>query len=566
MVEVNSKEEEVVIALGSNVGNRIRNFEHALQRMRKSGIQITRHACLYETEPAYVIDQPHFLNSAVRANTKLSPQKLLQTLKEIERDMGRTAGIRYGPRPIDLDILFYGDQTVDTDTLRIPHERIWERPFVLGPLTDVLGHDTENDDVARFWHDSSGFSGGIFEAWEKSKSGPGGIMRRVLPVAGELRDWSGKTWVMGVLNVTPDSFSDGGKFVDVKSAVDRSRSMLADGVDIIDIGAQSTRPMAEKLSPEQELSRLIPVLDAVVDLPEIEGKLISVDTFYSEVASEVAKHGANIVNDVSDGRLDPDMHKVVAGLEIPYVAMHMRGDPSTMQNSENLSYVDVCADVARELCECVGEAELSGLPAWRMIVDPGIGFSKNTEQNLDIVNGLKYIRGEIGKKRLAVSRVPLLLGVSRKRFLGEICSQPNAAQRDAATVACVAAGVFGGANIVRVHNVRDNRDAVRVCEAYPIRQTVYMLIFHFLELDIKYFDLGLPHPDATDDNKVTIESAEATLKYNVAIKCATITPDEARVKEFGLKSMWKSPQLVCSSKFQISKKLALMIIRSTDHS
>ncbi|CAA0814587.1 Folate synthesis bifunctional protein [Striga hermonthica] len=228
--------------------------------------------------------------------------------------------------------------------------------------------------------------------------------------------------------------------------------------------------MAEKLSPEQELSRLIPVLDAIGDLPEIEGKLISVDTFYSEVALEAAKHGADIVNDVSGGRLDSDMHKVVAGLKIPYVAMHMRGDPSTMQNSENLTYSDVCVDVARELCVLAGEAELSGLPAWRMIVDPGIGFSKNMEQNLDIVNRLKDIRGEIGKRRLAMSRVPVLLGVSRKRFLGEICSQPNAAQRDAATVACVAAGVFGGANIVRVHNVRDNRDAVRVCEALMRRR------------------------------------------------------------------------------------------------
>ncbi|GER31871.1 dihydropteroate synthase [Striga asiatica] len=191
-----------------------------------------------ETEPAYVIHQPHFLNSAVRANTKLGPLKLLQTLKDIERDMGQTAGI--------------------------------------SPLTDVLVHDTENDDVARFWHDSSGFLGGIFEAWEKW--GPRGIMRRVLPVSSGLWDWSEKTWVMG------DSFSDGGKFVDVKSVVDRAKSILADGADIIDIGAQSTRPMAEKLSPKQELSRLIPVLDAVMDLPEIEGKLISVDTFYLEVA------------------------------------------------------------------------------------------------------------------------------------------------------------------------------------------------------------------------------------------------------------------------------------------
>lgn len=466
-VEVNSEEQEVVIALGSNVGDRLRNFEDALERMKKSGIQITRHGLLYETEPAYVTDQPHFLNSAVRGVTKLDPQKLLATLKDIERELGRTTGIRYGPRPIDLDILFYGSQTVNTDRLIIPHERIWERPFVMGPLIDLLGFDTDNDTV-KSWHLLSGHPGGIFEAWKKlggeSLIGKDGI-KRVLPVGNQLWNWSEKTSIMGVLNVTPDSFSDGGKFLEVESAVSQVRSMVREGADIVDIGAQSTRPMANKLSPEQELDRLVPILEAVKNMPEMQGKLISIDTFYSQVALEAVSKGAHLINDVSAGQIDENMHNVVAGLKIPYIAMHMRGDPSTMQNRENLMYGDVCADVASELYTRVRDAELSGVPAWRMIMDPGIGFSKTTGQNLDILIGSGTIRSEIGKKSLAMCNAPILIGPSRKRFLGEICGKADADERDPATVAAVTAAVLGGANIVRVHNVRDNRDAVKLCDA-----------------------------------------------------------------------------------------------------
>lgn len=465
-VEVRSEEQEVVVALGSNVGDRVQNFEDALERMKKSGIRITRHGCLYETEPAYVTDQPRFLNSAIRGTTKLDPHRLLGTLKEIERDMGRTAGIRYGPRPIDLDILFYGSRMINTDTLTIPHERIWERPFVMAPLIDLLGFHTDNDTV-KSWHLLSR-EGGLVEAWQKlggeALVGKDG-MERVMPVGNQLWSWSTNTCIMGVLNVTPDSFSDGGKFLSVESAVSQVRSMLLEGADMIDLGAQSTRPMASKLSPEQELERLIPVLEGVKDLPEMEGKLISVDTFHSQVALEAVSRGAHLVNDVSAGLLDLNMHNVVAALKIPYVAMHMRGDPSTMQDHENLVYDNVCGDVASELYTRVRDAELSGIPAWRIIVDPGIGFSKNTQQNLDILMGLPDIRHEIGKKSVAMSHAPLLVGPSRKRFLGEVCGRAVAAERDAATVASITAGVLGGANIVRVHNVRDNRDAVKLCDA-----------------------------------------------------------------------------------------------------
>ncbi|KAL2905346.1 Folate synthesis bifunctional protein mitochondrial [Bienertia sinuspersici] len=466
-IEVCSKDEEVVIALGSNVGDRLDNFDQALLLMKQLGINITRHGCLYETDPAYVTDQPKFLNSAVRGFTKLGPLELLGMLKKIEKDMGRTNGIRYGPRPIDLDILFYGKFRVSSENLTVPHERIWERPFVMAPLIDVISSDIENDTVAA-WHSLSKFSGGLFAAWDKlggdaiiGKDG----MRRVLPVGNRLWDWSRKTSVMGILNLTPDSFSDGGRFQSVENAVSQVRHMITDGADIIDLGAQSTRPKAIRVSAEEELERLVPVLEAVKGMVEEEGRILSVDTFNSKVASEAIKKGAHIVNDVSGGKLDPEMFNVVADLRVPYIAMHMRGDPISMQNANNLIYDDVCKQVALELNSRVADAELSGIPAWRMVIDPGIGFSKNTKQNLEIIIGLKNIRQEIAKKSFAAAHGPLLIGPSRKRFLGEICNRPVATDRDLATVASITAGVLAGANIVRVHNVRDCLDAVKICDA-----------------------------------------------------------------------------------------------------
>ncbi|KAK8468239.1 hypothetical protein PHAVU_007G262101 [Phaseolus vulgaris] len=302
-------------------------------------------------------------------------------------------------------------------------------------------------------------------------------MYRVIPVANGLLDWSKRTSVMGILNVTPDSFSDGGNFLSVESAVSQVRLMISEGADMIDIGAQSTRPMASRISVEEELGRLIPILEAVVSMPEVEGKLISVDTFYSEVALEAVSNGAHLINDVSAGQLDSNMFKVMADLDVPYVAMHMRGDPSTMQNSENLKYDNVCKEISSELYSRVREAEMSGIPAWRIITDPGIGFSKKTEHNLEILLGLPDIRKEIGTRSLSISHAPMLIGPSRKRFLGEICPRP-AAERDPATIASVTAGVLGGANIVRVHNVKDNLDAVKLCDAILRQKSSHMKSRH----------------------------------------------------------------------------------------
>jgi 2-amino-4-hydroxy-6-hydroxymethyldihydropteridine diphosphokinase/dihydropteroate synthase len=453
--------------MGSNVGDRVSTFDRALQLMKNSGVSITRHANLYETAPAYVTDQPWFLNSAIRGTTRLSAHELLKRLKEIEKDIGRSSGIRYGPRPIDLDILLYGSYQINSETLVVPHERIHERPFVLAPLVDLLGASSD-DGIETSWHSLSKCSGGFFELWYnlggESIVGTESI-KRVLPVGDRLLDWCERTLVMGVLNLTPDSFSDGGKFQQVEAAISQAKLLISEGADVIDIGAQSTRPFAKRLSPAEELARLIPVLDELKNIPEMEGKLLSVDTFYAEVASEAVKRGVNMINDVSGGQLDPEILKVAAELTVPYVAMHMRGDPSTMQSEQNLHYDDVCKEVASELYAQVRKAELSGIPLWRIVLDPGIGFSKKSKHNLEVIMGLESIRKEIGKMSIGASHVPILLGPSRKRFLGEICNRVNPVERDVATIAAVTAGILNGANIIRVHNAGYGVDAAKVCDA-----------------------------------------------------------------------------------------------------
>ncbi|KAH7839595.1 hypothetical protein Vadar_006117 [Vaccinium darrowii] len=332
----------------------------------------------------------------------------------------------------------------------------------MAPLMDLIGSSVDSDTLA-CWFALSTHSGGLFKSWEKLGGEGKDGLKRVFPFGNRLWDWSERTSVMGILNLTPDSFSDGGKFRSVEAAVSQVHSMKSDGADIIDLGAQSTQPMATRVAAEEELDGLIPVREAVMKMPKVEGKLLSVDTFYSEFAFKAVRRGTHIVNDVSGGQLDPKMLSVVVGLKVPYIAMHMRGDPSTMQNSKNLKYENVCVQIATELYSRVRDAELLGIPAWRIFIDPGIGFSISTESNLDLLNGLFNIRAEIGRKSLGLSRAPMLIGPSRKRFLGDVCGRHAAVDRDPASVASVTAGVLGGSNSVRVHNVRDCLDAVKLC-------------------------------------------------------------------------------------------------------
>jgi dihydropteroate synthase len=261
---------------------------------------------------------------------------------------------------------------------------------------------------------------------------------------------------MGVLNVTPDSFSDGGHYLDPWLAVKHGRQLVLDGADLVDVGGESTRPGAVRPSVAEELDRVVPVVAALAD----EGVLVSVDTMRAVVAEEAVRAGAVLVNDVSGGRADEEMLSTVARLGATrgttYVLMHWRAHSSQMQ--QHAEYGDVVGDVLRELAEQLEAARDAGIAPGRIAVDPGIGFSKTAEQNWDVLAGMERLH-ELGH--------PLLIATSRKRFLGSLLADANGElrppqRREDATTATSALAAAAGAWCIRAHAVRANLDAVRV--------------------------------------------------------------------------------------------------------
>jgi dihydropteroate synthase len=257
--------------------------------------------------------------------------------------------------------------------------------------------------------------------------------------------------VMGVLNVTPDSFSDGGRWSDPIHAIAHGRELHEAGADVVDVGGESTRPGAMRVAPEDELARVLPVIRALVDA----GVPVSIDTMRAQVAQAAVDAGACLVNDVSGGLADPDMLAMIASLSVPYIVMHWRGPSDVM--GRFAAYDDPVADVRRELADRLRAAESIGIDPRRIVVDPGLGFAKDAEHNWALLRGLAQIRA-LGH--------PVLVGASRKRFLGELLGGRPVDERDAATDAisalCAAAGVWA----VRVHDVAGSRDAVTVGAAW----------------------------------------------------------------------------------------------------
>src|SRR5271168_214077 len=256
---------------------------------------------------------------------------------------------------------------------------------------------------------------------------------------------------MGVLNVTPDSFSDGGKWMDPKLAVRRALEMEAAGADILDIGGESTRPGADEVTAEEELGRVLPVLEGLRGRLEIP---VSIDTQKARVAAAAIAAGAELVNDVSALRGDAAMAEVVRRARVPVVLMHMRGRPKTMQKRGFAR--NVMEDVTRGLREALGRARAAGIARGRVILDPGIGFGKSVEQNCEILARLAEL-GRLG--------CPLLVGTSRKTFLGALLGGAEEGGRAWGTAASVAAAVLGGAHIVRGDDVGEMGQVVRVAEA-----------------------------------------------------------------------------------------------------
>jgi dihydropteroate synthase len=247
--------------------------------------------------------------------------------------------------------------------------------------------------------------------------------------------------VMGILNITPDSFADGGKYNNFESAIRRGQEMIAEGVDIIDIGGESTKPGAERITLEEELHRVIPVVRELSQL----GIKISIDTMRSEVARKAIEAGASIINDVSGGLADPEMLTTAAGLELPYIAMHWRGHSKDM-NSQAV-YKDVVSEVIEELQERITASLDAGIKKDNLIIDPGIGFAKDADHNWAIIDSISTFV-DLG--------YPVLVGASRKRFLGG----DNPDLREAATIALTQKLSTTGIWAIRVHSVKPHKEVM----------------------------------------------------------------------------------------------------------
>jgi dihydropteroate synthase len=259
-----------------------------------------------------------------------------------------------------------------------------------------------------------------------------------------------RTWVMGVLNVTPDSFSDGGRYAETDAAVARGLEMFEQGADVVDVGGESTRPGSRRVDTDEESRRVVPVIRA---LRARGAGLISVDTTRAPVARAALDAGADLVNDVSGFRYDPELPALVAERKVPAVAMHLRGGFETMHAAP--SYRDVMGEVVGELSQSLQAAAAAGVGKDALIVDPGVGFAKEARHSLEVLRRLPELQ--------ALDR-PVLVGPSRKSFIGKVLDLP-VGERVFGTAAAVAASVLGGAHIVRVHEVREMAQVARLCDA-----------------------------------------------------------------------------------------------------
>jgi len=264
-------------------------------------------------------------------------------------------------------------------------------------------------------------------------------------------DFSQRTYIMGILNVTPDSFSDGGKYFGKERAVEQALRMRDEGADIIDIGGESTRPGAEKISVKEEISRVVPVIEALANKVKIP---ISIDTYKSAVAGAAILSGASIINDISGLRFDPEMPHVAARNDVPLVIMHIKGTPKNMQ--KNPSYKAFIPELMDYLREGIEIARNAGVADDKIIIDPGIGFGKTAEHNLEVIKRLNEFAG---------FEKPVLLGPSRKSFIGKILGNLPVTERIEGTAAAVAIGIFNGANIIRVHDIKAMVRVARIADA-----------------------------------------------------------------------------------------------------
>ncbi|KAI9821277.1 MAG: trifunctional dihydropteroate synthetase [Pycnora praestabilis] len=446
----------VFIALGSNMGDRTRMIEAACNEMNRRGIKVVSTSSLWETEAMYVMDQGRFVNGTCEVETTLEPLKLLDQLQDIEKLLGRVKIKEKGPRNIDLDILLYDSKSVDSPRLSIPHKSMLEREFVLRPLCELIPNESLPPP-----HPPR-----PLQTYLKKlpiATPPLSTLVPICPAQSPLTPLTTtkKTHIMAVLNITPDSFSDGGlhSLTDPTTLTNTINHFVATGATILDIGGQSTRPNAPSISAAEETSRILPVITLIRSLPSASKVCISIDTYRASVAAAAIAAGADMINDVSAGVMDPEMLPTVAKLGVTICLMHMRGTPQTMKDLTHYP-AGLIPTIGAALASHVAAAQAAGIPRWRLMLDPGIGFAKTQAQNLELLRRLDDLRNWEG-----LVGIPWLVGASRKGFVGKITGVTEARERSWGTAGCVSAAVQGGADVVRVHDVEEMTKVVKMADA-----------------------------------------------------------------------------------------------------
>ena len=407
--QIHDVQYQYYVSLGSNLDDRKAQIQGAVRQLENHpDIKLINTSFMYESDPMYLQDQPTFLNCCILIETSMDMMTLLGVTQQIEQNIVRSKTVLNGPRRIDIDLIYCKNFHIcfSNDILQFPHPRVLERAFVLKPILDM-------DPMAK---DPS--TGLPLDYYLSNLTDQKLYQVIVLGDASVFTVQVSSPYIMGILNVTPDSFSDGGFYNSKSTAEDRVQRMLKDGAHLIDIGGQSTRPGATLLTPSEELERVKPILSHLKQ--KHPNALYSVDSFSSKVIQELLPFGIHLVNDISGGTLDPDMFAVMAHVQLPYVISHIKGTPATMNklvdSYKNLEGLQFLLEVLAEVEEHVDKALSHGIYRWNIIVDPGIGFVKTAQQNISILKHLASFKPH-------ALPYPVLLGVSRKKFLRNILAE-----------------------------------------------------------------------------------------------------------------------------------------------
>lgn len=442
----------VIIGIGCNIGDRLLNLRQALSSLRKiDGVKVISVSPVYESDALLPENAPSdwnkpFLNVAVKCDITLKPEELLKHLKKIESDMGRVSVLRWSPRVVDLDILALDDDVYQSEKLNIPHIELCNRPFALFPLADLAPEwkcYLPNKDESCLPY------GDIAKKWGSRFSGEAPFHTRQIAHRIDTPE------IVGVLNVSPDSFSDGGKYYNVEAACHHAESLFLEGADIIDIGAESTRPRATRITEEEEWKRLESVLSALSSLwkdakfrPKISVDTRNAGTFYKSLS-----YGIDWLNNV-DGFGDDKMCKIALESDVKLVFMHNLGIPPSADNilptdkSPSQTVIEWALSRLEKLVEI-------GIKRDRLIFDVGIGFGKSPWQNFELIKEIEQFKS---------LNLPILVGHSRKSFMTQFTSHP-AHERDIETSVISEFLALKNVDYIRVHNVDLNMRALKVSMA-----------------------------------------------------------------------------------------------------